>query len=634
MNDINEWLACLAAPRRNHFFFGKMMGVAQFEQEQRYNMGQRWLVNRLSLGTGILCGLTWQINAEKTLIVVEPGVAIDAWGREIVVPLQVTFDFAHPPLGCSCGASAPITAPGRYFVCLSYCECKADAKAVEQSDNCSGLPECDYDTTIESFTISLKPFEEPEPSPFDCDNWLAPVIARNPPIRNSIDVASGKRVGDSSRLNLEDIDKGARAPKDGVARPPQVRELGARLSSMLKTDCPCPPGDTCVILGVVELGQGKAGDPLAIEDYDSTGRVNLYSQSQLLEMILCLAGKLTECCDTKPEEPPVQETLRVTNVELVGSGSRSDANIPADVWIALLPHSGSNPPSYAHAAVAAVRRLALRVTFNQPVDSSSLPLALLNAPGPFSVNLVGPPAADPTNPVSLQVSALLPNANVLMIFEDAKYGGLEIPGQYALELFGSDVATAPAHAALRSWAADPSQSHILDGLPSTLPSGDGHDGGDFEFKFVIEPADISTQTMFLKTVGTQDTRPVAVFPEVQHTDLTNLSVTRSSFGLHVILHFSQLPKEADWAKGIVVTSSSVPLSVSMTVAASDPLAVSLRGQVPDQAKSVEVQLLGSVLRSTVDDRYFDGDSNASSPLTLPTGNGQPGGDFTFSIRIP
>jgi hypothetical protein len=38
----------LAAPRRNHYYYTKLLDVLHFEMEQAYGIRQRWLLNRLS----------------------------------------------------------------------------------------------------------------------------------------------------------------------------------------------------------------------------------------------------------------------------------------------------------------------------------------------------------------------------------------------------------------------------------------------------------------------------------------------------------------------------------------------------------------------------------------------------------
>src|SRR5438045_1404529 len=76
----------LVTPRRNKFFHGKMMDVYQFELETAYEIGLRRLSNRLVTGFGVVCGLDVVQRDQPLSIKVGPGLAIDGWGREIIVP--------------------------------------------------------------------------------------------------------------------------------------------------------------------------------------------------------------------------------------------------------------------------------------------------------------------------------------------------------------------------------------------------------------------------------------------------------------------------------------------------------------------------------------------------------------------
>src|SRR5687767_12237196 len=80
----------LEAPRRNNFYYGKLMDVLHFQMEQDYGNAKRALMNRLGLGDGVLCGLA--VTAVDDTICVSPGVAVDALGREIVVAAPVCID--------------------------------------------------------------------------------------------------------------------------------------------------------------------------------------------------------------------------------------------------------------------------------------------------------------------------------------------------------------------------------------------------------------------------------------------------------------------------------------------------------------------------------------------------------------
>lgn len=70
--------------RRNRYFSGKLLTVADYALEQRYHIERRWLINRMLHGWGVVSGLEvgrrteggWRISA---------GMALDREGRELVV---------------------------------------------------------------------------------------------------------------------------------------------------------------------------------------------------------------------------------------------------------------------------------------------------------------------------------------------------------------------------------------------------------------------------------------------------------------------------------------------------------------------------------------------------------------------
>jgi hypothetical protein len=68
--------------RRPHFFDGRLLTAADLEQEQQYQRDMRYLVNR-ALGLGVVEGLDVRVKGDG--IIVSPGFAIDAFGREVVL---------------------------------------------------------------------------------------------------------------------------------------------------------------------------------------------------------------------------------------------------------------------------------------------------------------------------------------------------------------------------------------------------------------------------------------------------------------------------------------------------------------------------------------------------------------------
>jgi DNA-binding beta-propeller fold protein YncE len=158
MSSLHDYLTkpgALSAPRRNNFYFGKLMDVLHFQLEQNYGRDMRHLLNRLSLGDGVLCGLQVE-KGDDGKICVAPGVAIDALGREIIVPGKKCID--PWTLTDECGQPAGILSKDEthaVHLCLAYCECGADFAPVLVED-CNLKEECAPGTIIESFRLLVQ----------------------------------------------------------------------------------------------------------------------------------------------------------------------------------------------------------------------------------------------------------------------------------------------------------------------------------------------------------------------------------------------------------------------------------------------------------------------------------------------
>ena len=82
---------------RNHYFTGKLLVERDFTDEQRYHMGKVRRHNRWQHGWGTVCGLVVGEHpldvCQNQYVVLEPGLAVDCCGREILVPRQELYDF-------------------------------------------------------------------------------------------------------------------------------------------------------------------------------------------------------------------------------------------------------------------------------------------------------------------------------------------------------------------------------------------------------------------------------------------------------------------------------------------------------------------------------------------------------------
>lgn len=88
----------LHEPQRNNYFDGKLLVSKDFTDEQDYGRGHRRLHNALLHGTGTVCGLKLVQHpadgCRNEFVVVQPGMALDCCGNEIIVPVQTGLNIA------------------------------------------------------------------------------------------------------------------------------------------------------------------------------------------------------------------------------------------------------------------------------------------------------------------------------------------------------------------------------------------------------------------------------------------------------------------------------------------------------------------------------------------------------------
>ena len=141
---------------RNNYFFGKLMTVRDFESEQIYMNSKRRLGNRMMGGVGIVSGLDVILVDNKTFSL-EPGLALDYMGREIVVPepyvrrLNVIKGFEENK------------DKGVLYLCLKYKEdLKETTFSVANSGKSGGVSE-EYNRVDEGYELFLTA-EKPDES--------------------------------------------------------------------------------------------------------------------------------------------------------------------------------------------------------------------------------------------------------------------------------------------------------------------------------------------------------------------------------------------------------------------------------------------------------------------------------------
>lgn len=234
----------LQTPVRNRYFYGKLLDVHHFELETNYLNAKRWLLNRCVFGSGVVCGLDVEPCEEANKITITAGVAIDRWGREIVVPrrtlpIVIPRDILHEAAHGHEGQrndSGPCI-----HVLLCYHECDGDPAPVLAGD-CDTVHTCEAGSVREQYRVI-----------FRCGG-LPPV---HPQCRMPDAIHDGR------------IDY-------------------ATLARWVTQSCPRVPDDPCIPLANIWLA-GDEGHRSSWEDFDISVRRIAFTSRLLFELLVCQA---------------------------------------------------------------------------------------------------------------------------------------------------------------------------------------------------------------------------------------------------------------------------------------------------------------------------------------------------------
>ena len=158
-------IACsknLKSFQRNRYFYGKLLTVRDFEEEQRYFIEKQRLINRLIHGEGVVCGLKVEKVEDKSgFIRITPGVALDCCGREIVVPEPVEINLSKKISLEDFGDEETITR----WVTIRYSACgKEPVPAYSAESSCEET--CCYSRIMEGYEIEVV-----EEKPEECTSY-------------------------------------------------------------------------------------------------------------------------------------------------------------------------------------------------------------------------------------------------------------------------------------------------------------------------------------------------------------------------------------------------------------------------------------------------------------------------------
>lgn len=142
----------VSAFERNNYFCGKLMVERDFWDEQHYHMGKRMLHNANLHGWGTLCCLKVDPHpvCPNLRIIVRSGMAIDCYGRVILVPRDEQRDLESYRKDGNSSTSKP----ENLYICLSYKECKTEP-VTAFLDDCGCKEVCESNRIREEYEIEV-----------------------------------------------------------------------------------------------------------------------------------------------------------------------------------------------------------------------------------------------------------------------------------------------------------------------------------------------------------------------------------------------------------------------------------------------------------------------------------------------
>jgi DNA-binding beta-propeller fold protein YncE len=169
-----ECLECdLPAQEHLNYFTGQFLTERDFCDEQTYHIGKHRQHNRYLHGWGTVCGLRVVQHpapeCRDRFVIIEPGLALDCCGREIVVQEEVCVElerYLAPTRPTDPGAALP----PNLLISLCYTECKTEFVPALYSECACDEDICAANRVRESFRVDLRRISDheiPKPPSFE-----------------------------------------------------------------------------------------------------------------------------------------------------------------------------------------------------------------------------------------------------------------------------------------------------------------------------------------------------------------------------------------------------------------------------------------------------------------------------------
>jgi hypothetical protein len=268
----------LVTPRRNNFFNGKKMDAYLFELETGYGIAVRRMLNRMVSGGGVVCGLDVTPGDTRCSIRVTAGLAIDAWGREIVVPEDsATVVLPQNLLDRVCGTNdggEQVTSTNGKETGDKTGGAKGDRPPKENGERTG---EISAEPGTGCVTVVLC-YHECESDPVDV---LAGECGSGSP-------CTPGSIREQYRIGFE---AGCRDPHDQACKLPDGMRDGkidyAELVRFITQGCPDPPQNPCVPLANLRFKCGDGTCEIDTSSIDITIRPVVLANQLLFDLLSC-----------------------------------------------------------------------------------------------------------------------------------------------------------------------------------------------------------------------------------------------------------------------------------------------------------------------------------------------------------
>jgi hypothetical protein len=151
----------ISAFTRNHYFYGKLLTVSDFQLEQDYFINKLRLNNQLLEGVGIIDGLeitnpSFTSDLNKVTFSLSKGHAIDADGNIILVKTDTSITIDNNAID-----------KANFYICIEYDECEQNSVPIASDDSQCEEEGCCYNRVRETYKVTI------QDSASECDYGIA-----------------------------------------------------------------------------------------------------------------------------------------------------------------------------------------------------------------------------------------------------------------------------------------------------------------------------------------------------------------------------------------------------------------------------------------------------------------------------